>query len=211
MHSPPSMPAPLDDHPDRTRFTQLCAAAQGGDPRAAAELLPLVYDELRRLAASRMGRLEAGRTLQATALVHEAYLKLVGPADPGWNGRRHFFGAAAQAMRDVLVDEARRRGARKRGGSDGARRVRIGLTDVDRAAELPTPPEDLLALNAAIERLVRDDPRKGEIVMLRYFGGLQRDEIAAVLGVTARTIDREWRYIVARLHGELASEPSADG
>lgn len=193
--------------PTPERLTQLCAAAGAGDSRAAAELLPLVYGELRRLAAARMARLAPGQTLEPTALVHEAYMKLVGDTDPGWNGRRHFFGAAAKAMRDVLVDSARSRSALKRGG----RRGRVDLAAIDVACDLPTPPEDLLAVDAALARLERDDPRKAEIVLLRYFGGLEREEIALILGVTTRTIDRDWRYVVARFHSELASEDDSAG
>ncbi len=180
--------------------TEVLQSAVAGDKLAAAELLPLVYSELKRMAQSRMAKLPPGQTIQATALVHEAYMKLVGDRDPGWDGRNHFFGAAARAMRDILVDQARRRASLKRGGD----RKRVEPEAVDLAIESPT--EDLVALDEALKRLEADDPRKAEIVMLRYFAGLSREETAAALGVTTRTIDREWRYIIARLHMELSGE-----
>ncbi|MBI4718224.1 MAG: sigma-70 family RNA polymerase sigma factor [Planctomycetes bacterium] len=168
-----------------------------GRPEPAAELLPLVYGELRRLAKQRLAGLPPGQTLQPTALVHEAYLKLVGSADPGWDNRAHFFVAAARAMRDILVDQARRRASLKRGGD--RRRADVEPSDLP----IAEPGEDVLALHEALERLEHDDPRKAQIVMLRYFAGLDRAEVAELLGVTTRTIDRDWRYIVARLHREL--------
>ena len=178
--------------------TQLLQTVAGGDRQAAAELLPVVYAELRKLAKSRLAKLSPGQTLQATALVHEAYLKLIGDADPGWENRGHFFAAAARAMRDILVDQARRKASLKRGGD--LRRVEVG--EVELTVDAGT--EDLVALDAALTRLEREDERKAQIVNLRYFAGLEREEIAAALGVTTRTIDREWRYIIARLHKELS-------
>jgi len=166
--------------------------------QAAEELLPLLYAELRRLAQARMARLPPGNTLQPTALVHEAYVRLARSGRSQWNGRGHFFGAAAQAMRQILVDQARRKSARKHGGGQ----KRLDVDDLDLPIE--TPVEDLLALNQALERLERDDPRKAQIVLLRYFAGLEREEVAEVLGTSLRTVDREWRYIVARLHKEIA-------
>jgi RNA polymerase sigma factor (TIGR02999 family) len=187
--------------------TQLLQDLTAGDDRAAESLLPLVYTELRRLAKSRMAKLPPGQTLQPTALVHEAYLRLVGSEDPGWDGRAHFFGAAARAMRDIIVDQARRKAAVKHGGD--RRRV-----DADETAlSIESPQEDLLALNEALQRLERDDPRKGQIVMLRYFAGLSRDETAHVLGLTVRTIDREWRYIKTWLYTQMTDPqcaPQAD-
>ncbi|MCO6438368.1 MAG: sigma-70 family RNA polymerase sigma factor [Phycisphaerae bacterium] len=169
-----------------------------GARQAADDLLPLVYDELRRLAQARLAKTPPGQTLQPTALVHEAYLKLVGSEDPGWEGRAHFFGAAARAMRDILVDQARRKASVKRGG--GRRRV-----DAAQATPSIEPPsDDLLSLDEALRRLEKEDSRKGEIVMLRYFAGLSRDETAAALGVSPRTVDREWRYSIAWLHMELS-------
>lgn len=178
--------------------TQLLRNLAGGDKQAAGELLPLVYAELRKLAKSRLAKLPPGQTLQPTALVHEAFLKLVGDTDPGWENRGHFFGAAARAMRDILVDQARRKGSLKRGG-DFQR-----LTPDDEPLAIEAPTVDLIALDEALLRLEKDDERKAHIVNLRYFAGLSREETAAALGVTTRTIDRDWRYIVARLHQELS-------
>lgn len=188
----------MNEAPQKT-VTKLLQTLAQGNKQAASELLPLVYDELRKLARSRLSKTPPGNTLQPTALVHEAYLKLVGNIDAGWENRAHFFGAAARAMRDILVDQARRKGAVKRGGD----RKRV-----DAEADEPmfdSPAEDMLALDEALRRLEQDDPRKAEIVMLRYFAGLDREQTAEALGLTTRTIDREWRYIVARLHRELST------
>ncbi len=163
----------------------------------AAELLPAIYSELRRLADELVGRLPPGQTLQPTALVHEAYLRLVGDRDPGWEGRRHFFGAAARAMRDILVDQARRKGARKHGG--GSHRVELseGLT-------LIVPPaNDLLTVDEAIHALQVERPDLAEIVLLRYFAGLSIEETAAVLDVSVSTLVREWRFARAWLASRL--------
>jgi RNA polymerase sigma factor (TIGR02999 family) len=177
---------------------QTLDAATRGDPRASEELLPLVYDELRAIAAARMRNIPPGNTLQPTALVHEAYLRLIGEGDLGWNGRGHFFAAAALAMRQILVDQVRRKQAIRHGGD----RRRVPVENVEIALE---PPDlDLLALHLAIERLEAEDPRKARIVMLRTFAGLDREETARCLGISVRTVDREWRYIVARLHRELS-------
>ncbi len=177
-----------------TTLTRACA----GDRQAAAELLPLVYDELKHLARARMAGVPPGNTLQPTALVHEAYMRLVGNQDPGWDGRGHFFAAAAEAMRQVLVDQVRRKKRLKRGGD----KKRMDVEDFD--VPLSEPDLDVLALDEALERLRADDPRKAEIVSLRYFAGLSREETAAALGVSLATVDREWRYVVARLHKDLA-------
>lgn len=174
-------------------------AVSRGDRKAAAELLPLVYNELRNLARARMGHVPAGNTLQPTALVHEAYLRLVGPRDPGWDTRGHFFAAAAEAMRQVLVDQARSKKRLKRGG--GRNRIE-GVEEFE--ALLASPVDDILALDEAIERLRADDERKAQIVTLRCFAGLSREETAAALQISVPTIDREWRYIVARLHKDLS-------
>ena len=148
-----------------------------------------------------MADLPPGQTLQATALVHEAYLRRAAPEDPGWHGRWHFFRAAALAMRDILVDHARRKAARKRGGD----RRRSDLDPAEIQAERIEPPvEDILALDRALKVLQAEDPRKADVVMLRYFAGLSRQEVAAAMGVSVRTIDRQWRYIIARLHKEMA-------
>jgi RNA polymerase sigma factor (TIGR02999 family) len=177
-----------------TTLTRACA----GDRQAAAELLPLVYDELKHLARARMANVPPGNTLQPTALVHEAYMRLVGNQDPGWDGRGHFFAAAAEAMRQVLVDQVRRKKRLKRGGD----KKRMDIEDFD--VPLAEPDLDILALDEALERLRTDDPRKAEIVSLRFFAGLNREETAAALGVSLATVDREWRYVVARLHKDLA-------
>lgn len=178
----------------------MARAAATGDRQAAAELLPLVYDELRRLAQSRLAQLPPGNTLQATALVHEAYVKLVGKCDPGWEGQAHFFGAAAEAMRQLLVDQARRKKTVKHGGAHS--RIDIDAVEVPVTAS----PDDVLALDAALERLRADDPRKAQILALRSFAGFTRDETAAALDISPATVDREWRYIVARLYKELKRE-----
>jgi len=179
--------------------TQLLSAASRGDRQAAEKLLPLVYEELRKLARARMGHLAPGQTLQPTALVHEAYLKVVGEADPGWDHRGHFFAAAAQAMRDILVDQARRRASLKRGGD--RRRV-----DAEQAEPTIEPPvEDVLAVHEALERLEAEDPRKRRLINLRYFAALSNEETAAALGVSVGTVERDWRYVRAWLKRELGA------
>ena len=170
----------------------------GGRELAGERLLPLVYDELRKLARHRLSDLPPGRTLQATALVHEAWLKLVGDADPGWNHRGHFFGAAARAMRDILVDHERRRRSLKRGGD----RLRIEVSQ-ELAADGGAPPEDLLALDALC-RLEQDRPRHHQVVMLRHFAGLTVPETAEALGISPATVDRDWAFARAWLHRTLA-------
>lgn len=164
------------------------------------DLLVVLYDELRRLARHRMGREREGQTLQPTALVHEAYLRLTEGQSVRWNSRGHFFGAAAEAMRRILVEQARRKAAQKHGGGQ----ERVDADEVDLVIEPPT--DDVLALDRALTRLRAEDPRKGQIVLLRYFAGLDREETAAALEISVRTVDREWRYIVARLHRELSGE-----
>jgi RNA polymerase sigma factor (TIGR02999 family) len=173
----------------------------GPEMQPAAELMPVVYAELRRLAAALAGRLPPGQTLQPTALVHEAYLRLVGDQDPGWNGRRHFFGAAARAMRDILVEQARRKGAQKHGGA--ARRVEL----TEGLAIIEPPVDDLLAVDEAIQQLQAEKPHLAEIAMLRYFAGLSTDETAAVLGISASTLAREWRFARAWLTRRLGDAP----
>src|SRR5262249_26757691 len=170
----------------------------------AAELLPVVYAELRRLAAVLAGRLPPGQTLQPTALVHEAYLRLVGDRDPGWEGRRHFFGAAAPAMRDILVAQARRKGAHRRGGG---RRAQL----TEGLAIIEPPADDLLAVDEAIGKLQAEKPHLAEIAMLRYFAGLSADETAAVLGISASTVAREWRFARAWLTRQLGDAPVRAG
>jgi len=178
--------------------TQILDAAAAGDLKAAADLLPLVYDELRKLAAARMAAESPGQTLSATSLVHEAYLRLVGPADEHrWENRRHFFGAAAEAMRRILVDRARRRQTDKHGGD--RRRC-----DLDASAVIaPEENVDLVALDAALQKLGEHDPAKAKLVELRYFAGLTGDQAAEVLGVSPRTLDRDWVYTKAWLRREM--------
>jgi RNA polymerase sigma factor (TIGR02999 family) len=185
--------------------THILAAIEHGDTAAAGELLPLVYDELRKLAAQKMAHEQPGQTLQATALVHEAYLRLVSdePAKP-WEGRSHFFAAAAEAMRRILVDRARDRRRQKRGG--GRRRVRVDLDAV-----LHDPPgDDLLAIDDALQALTREDPAGAELVRLRIFAGLTPAEAADVMGIGRRTADRYWAYARAWLCDALSdTEPTA--
>ena len=179
--------------------TQILRLAERGDPAAAGELLPLVYQELRRLAGQKLATEQPGHTLQATALVHEAYLRLVGsPAQQKWDGRRHFFGAAAEAMRRILVESARRRHSQKRGGE----RVRQPLEAVDVAA--PEEPDELLALDEALGQLAAADPAAAELVKLRYFAGMSVSEAAEVLDVSPRTADRLWAYARAWLHQHIS-------
>jgi RNA polymerase sigma factor (TIGR02999 family) len=178
--------------------THILSAIEQGDPRAAEQLLPLVYDELRRLAAHKLAQEKPGQTLQATALVHEAYLRLVG-AGPSetWDNRRHFFAAAAEAMRRILVDNARR----KQSCKHGAGRQRQDM-DPD-ALVAPEPDLDLLALEPALQRLAEHDPLKAKLVELRYFAGLTGDQAAEVLGISASSADRHWVYTRAWLRREL--------
>lgn len=169
--------------------THILSQINGGDPQAAEQLLPLVYDELRRLAAARMAQEHPGQTLQATALVHEAYLRLVGgDQQQSWDSRGHFFAAAAEAMRRILVDQARRKNAHKAGGH--RQRVELSL------AHEPTSESefDLLALNEALDRLESQDPRAAQLVKLRYFVGLTQQEAAQALGVSLATAKTEWAY-----------------
>jgi len=178
--------------------TRLLSAIEQGDPRASGELLPLVYRELRELARQRLAREKPGQTLQATALVHEAFVRLVGQQGAeGWDGRAHFFAAAAEAMRRILVENARRKRAGKHGG-------RLGRRDLD-AAEIagPAPSDDLLALDEALAKLEADDPLKARLVKLRYFAGLTEEDAAGVLGISRTTAQRHWRYAKAWLLREL--------
>ena len=181
--------------------TQLLDAAAAGDQRAAADLLPFVYDELRKLAAARMAEEKPGQTLTATALVHEAYLRLVGGDHPrDWNGRGHFFGAAAEAMRRILVNRARDKGRLKRGS--GQRQVEL----TDFSDPLAAPPGDLLDLDAALERLAAAYPRCAELVNLRFFAGLTHEQAASALGISTSTADRDWRFAQAWLLRALGGD-----
>lgn len=179
-----------------TDVTRLLEAANLGDPRAAAELLPLVYGELRRLAASKLAQEKPGQTLDATALVHEAYLRLVG--EQQFDGRGHFFAAAAEAIRRILVEQARRRQSAKRGGRGERQEL-----DPDRLAA-PVPDEELLALHEALDQLAEKHPEKAELVKLRYFAGLTADEAATAMGVSPSTADRHWAYTRAWLRRRMA-------
>jgi RNA polymerase sigma factor (TIGR02999 family) len=184
-----------------SEVTRILSAIEQGDPHAAAQLLPLVYDELRRLAAQKLVGEKSGQTLQATALVHEAYIRLVGKgAEPHWDSRGHFFAAAAEAMRRILVENARRKRRLKHGG--GRRRQ-----DLDAAAvSAPERGDDLLALDAALSKLAEHDPQKAKLVELRYFAGLTGDQAAAVLGISPRTADRQWVFARAWLRREIQGE-----
>jgi RNA polymerase sigma factor (TIGR02999 family) len=181
--------------------TRILSAIEHGDPKAAEALLPLVYDELRKLAAQRLAQEKPGQTLQATALVHEAYVRLArNPTSGGnssWNSRSHFFAAAAEAMRRILVESARRKRAEKHGG----RFERQDLDGVEIAA--PVPSEDLLALDEALTKLESEDPVKAQIVKLRHFAGLTEEEAAGVLGISRATVQRHWRYAKVWLLGEV--------
>jgi RNA polymerase sigma factor (TIGR02999 family) len=184
--------------PERDEVTRILDALGRGEARAAGELLPLVYAELRKLATARLAHESPGQTLQATALVHEAYLRLVGD-EPGrpFDGRGHFFAAAAEAMRRILVDRARDKARRKRGG--GLARVDLDLDDVARDG----PGEDLIDLDEALEDLAREDPLCARLVSLRFFGGLPLGEAAELLGLPRRTADRQWAYAKAWIFERL--------
>ena len=178
-------------------ITLLLESVARGDVRAAEELLPLVYDELRRLAAHRMTGESAGHTLQATALVHEAWLRLVGSDQKQWENRAHFFGAAAEAMRRILVEHARRKRSLKRGG--GAEHIEFD----ESALVLAAPPEELLAVHEALDQLAREDAAAAELVKLRYFLGMTMEEAAAAMGLAKRTAENLWTYARVRLHREI--------
>ena len=177
--------------------TRILDRVEQGDPQAAAELLPLVYEELRRLAASKMAHQAPGQTLQATALVHEAYLRLTGGGRDQWQDRTHFFRAAAEAMRCLLIENARRKSRWKRGG----RLERVELEGLELAAD--TPPDTLLVVQEALERLAADDPPKAELVRLRFFIGLTNAEAATVLGLSEPTAKRYWNFARAWLLREI--------
>jgi RNA polymerase sigma factor (TIGR02999 family) len=185
--------------------TNVLSAIESGDTQAAARLLPMVYDELRRLAEAKLAGEKPGNTLQATALVHEAYLRLVGPGDtPRWDSRGHFFASAAEAMRRILIDRARDRKRLKRGGGQVRR-------DLDLAAIVgeETPPEDLIDLDAALDRLEGIDAQAATLVKLRLFAGLTVQEAASALGVSLRTAERDWTFARTWLYGQLAPRDDA--
>jgi RNA polymerase sigma factor (TIGR02999 family) len=196
-----------------SEVTRILSAIEHGDPQAAEQLLPLVYDELRQLAAQKMAQEKPGQTLQATALVHEAYLRLVTPpksppskgGDKGgvnWNSRGHFFAAAAEAMRRILIEKARRKGRSKHGGD----RQRLELDEALAVAGVSDPGynEDLLGLDVALTRLESADPLAAKLVKLRFFAGLNMPEAAQALGISLRTAERNWTYAKSWLHRELS-------
>jgi RNA polymerase sigma factor (TIGR02999 family) len=186
--------------------TRILSAIEQGDPSAAGQLLPLVYDELRQLAAHRLAHERPGQTLQATALVHEAYLRLVGAEQAQhWDSRRHFFAAVAEAMRRILIDRARDKRRLKRSGT--WRRLR--LDDID--LSVAEPPDDLPALDEALQKLAQEDPLCAELVKLRFFAGLTLEDAAATLGIARRTADRYWAFARSWLYDELSKgeEPDA--
>lgn len=186
--------------------TRILSAIEQGDPQASAELLPLVYHELKKLAAQRMAQEKPGQTLQATALVHEAYLRLVDTDKlQHWDSRGHFFAAAAEAMRRILVDQARRKRSIKAGGE----LHRLELSDVEPATE--GPPLDVLALNEALDKLQAKDARKAELVKLRFYAGLTSEQAAATLGIATSTADADWAYAKSWLRSEMSAEPRPQG
>jgi RNA polymerase sigma factor (TIGR02999 family) len=179
--------------------TRILTAIEQGDPRASGELLPLVYEELRKLAAARLAQEKPGQTLQATALVHEAYLRLVGGSTPAeWNGRGHFFAAAAEAMRRILIEQARRKRTDKAG-------TRGRGEPVDRHGEAPGDPLDLMALDEALQKLEQLSPRRAELVKLRFFAGLTIEQAAQALGVAPSTANADWIYAKSWLRLEMRS------
>ena len=184
--------------------TQILSAIEQGDPHAAEHLLPLIYDELRKLAAQKLACEKPGQTLQATALVHEAYVRLVaGEKAQHWDGRGHFFAAAAEAMRRILVENARHKGRIKHGGQ--LERMEIEI------ANLPTrmPPEELIALDEALDKLQQEDPIKSKLVTLRFFGGMTIEQAAEVLGISRVTAHRYWTYARAWLHQQISGDVDA--
>jgi RNA polymerase sigma factor (TIGR02999 family) len=181
-----------------SEVTRILQRIESGDPTAAEQLLPLVYDELRKLAASRMAQEQPGQTLQATALVHEAYVRLVDTDRAHqWNSRGHFFAAAAEAMRRILIDQARHKQSQRHGGG----RKRLDVEHVEIAA--PEPSFEVLALDEALERFERFDAAKARLVKLRYFTGMTIPQVAEALGISTNTADRWWSYARAWLHAEL--------
>jgi RNA polymerase sigma factor (TIGR02999 family) len=188
-----------------SEVTRILSQIEAGDPAAAEQLLPLVYHELRKLAAAKIAQEQPGHTLQATALVHEAYLRLVGPGQPEtWQGRSHFLAAAAESMRRILIERARRKSALKRGGG----RRRVSLEDIDPA--LDQPADQVLALDEALTALAEMAPQKAELVKLRFYAGLTIPEAAAALGISHATAERYWTYARTWLFCRLKEAPSSE-
>jgi RNA polymerase sigma factor (TIGR02999 family) len=181
-------------------LTRILLSAEQGDSKAAEALLPLVYDELRRLAAARMAREAPGQTLQATALVHEAWMKLAGSDRQQWRGRTHYFGAAAEAMRRILIEQARRKASQKRGGNQPPEELH------ESRIELRAPSEEVLAVHDALDALAAEDPLSAEVVKLRYFVGMTLPEIGDALGIAQRTADRHWAFARAWLRQAIESD-----
>jgi RNA polymerase sigma factor (TIGR02999 family) len=179
--------------------TQILNAIEQGDPKAADELLPLVYEELRRLAAKKMSQEKPGQTLQATALVHEAYIRLVGEEAQNWSGSTHFFSAAAEAMRRILVDNARRKKRLKRGGGMQKLSFESGEINIEK------PSDDLIALDEALAKLASTDKVKADLVKLRYFAGLTLEQAANILGLSQTTAKRHWTYARAWLYRKITA------
>ncbi|MFC1766078.1 sigma-70 family RNA polymerase sigma factor [Planctomycetota bacterium] len=181
-----------------TDVTRILNAIEGGDEKATNELLPLVYEELRVLAAQKLSHEKPGQTLQATALVHEAYMRLVGNESQGWNGRGHFFGAAAEAMRRILVESARRKMSKKRGGDNKKEDL------VEACFQVSLPPHQIIDVNDALSTLEKEEPEVAHLVKLRYFVGLPMEQAAEILNISLRTAYRNWAFARARLSQELA-------
>ena len=189
-----------------SEVTRILTAIECGDARAADQLLPLVYEELRRLAAQKMSHERPGQTLEATALVHEAYIRLVGAEAQNWSGRTHFFATAAEAMRRILIENARRKQSYKH----GAERQRVNLDDSEIAIEGPST--DLIALDEALSKLAEEDRVVADLVKMRYYAGLTIEQAASILGVSRRTADRYWAYARAWLYQEItkAEKPPSE-
>ena len=184
-----------------SHVTRILSAIEAGDPQAAEQLLPLVYDELRKLATQRLAQEKPGQTLQPTALVHEAYLRLVDVKQaPQWNGRGHFFAAAAEAMRRILVDQARRKLADKRGG--GGRRIPLDAVDFSSTS----PADDYLGIDEALTRLAEEDPLSARLIQLRFFAGLSIEEAAEIVGISRSAAYEHWAYARVRLKSLLDGE-----
>ena len=199
---PPQAASPTPTGPQLV--TQLLADAQAGDARASGELFPIVYEELKRLAGRYMREESNAQTMQATALVHEAYLRLVGPNQPPWENRAHFFGAAARAIRRILTDHARARASIKRGS--GARPVQLD----EQLVVSSDVPENLIALEVALEKLSKIDEQKARVVELRFFAGLTVEQTAIALGISPSTVARDWQFTRVWLHKELTEQGSRD-